>query len=211
MRRGHSFGWHAPKKPTVARDNRAMNSDLQTPSAPSWRALWRPILAMMIVVVASNYLVQFPLNDWLTLGAFTYPVAFLVTDLTNRAVGAASARKVAWIGFAIAVVVSLALAPWRIAVASGAAFIVSQLLDISVFNQWRQQSWWKAPLIGSAIASVIDTVIFFSLAFGGTDMDWTLLAAGDLAVKWLMALLLLAPYRAMLPRLQRWVPGAASA
>lgn len=211
MRRGHSFGWHARNKPAVARDNRAMNSDLQTPSAPSWRALWRPILAMMIVVVASNYLVQFPLNDWLTLGAFTYPVAFLVTDLTNRAVGAASARKVAWIGFAIAVVVSLALAPWRIAVASGAAFIVSQLLDISVFNQWRQQSWWKAPLIGSAIASVIDTVIFFSLAFGGTDMDWTLLAAGDLAVKWLMALLLLAPYRAMLPRLQRWVPSAASA
>lgn len=194
-----------------ARDNRGMNTDLRTPSVPSWQALWRPILAMMIVVVASNYLVQFPINDWLTLGAFTYPVAFLVTDLTNRAVGAASARKVAWIGFAIAVLVSLALAPWRIAVASGAAFIVSQLLDISVFNRWRQQSWWKAPLIGSALASVIDTVIFFSLAFGGTDMDWTLLAAGDLAVKWGMAVLLLAPYRAMLPRLQRWVPGAASA
>ena len=165
-------------------------------------SLWRPILAMMAVVVASNYLVQFPINDWLTYGAFTYPVAFLVTDLTNRAVGAPAARRVAWAGFAIAVVVSLALAPWRIAVASGTAFIVAQLLDISVFNQWRQQSWWKAPLIGSVIASVLDTGIFFSLAFAGTDLDWLSLAAGDLGIKWLMAVLLLAPYRAILPRLQ---------
>ena len=171
-------------------------------------SLWRPILAMMAVVVVSNYLVQFPINDWLTLGAFTYPVVFLVTDLTNRAVGAPAARKVAWVGFGIAVVVSLAVAPWRIAGASGSAFIVAQLLDISVFNQWRQQTWWKAPLIGSVIASVIDTAIFFSLAFAGTELDWVSLAAGDLGVKWLMALLLLAPYRAMLPRLQAWVPTA---
>ena len=176
-----------------------------TASLPS---LWRPILAMMVVVVASNYLVQFPINDWLTWGAFTYPVAFLVTDLTNRAVGAGAARRVAWVGFAIAVVVSFALAPWRIAVASGVAFIVAQLLDISVFNQWRQQSWWKAPLIGSVIASVVDTLIFFSLAFAGTELDWLTLAAGDLGIKWLMAVLLLAPYRAMLPRLQGWVPAA---
>ena len=176
-----------------------------TASLPS---LWRPILAMMTVVVASNYLVQFPINDWLTWGAFTYPVAFLVTDLTNRAVGAGAARRVAWVGFAIAVVVSFALAPWRIAVASGVAFIVAQLLDISVFNQWRQQSWWKAPLIGSVIASVVDTLIFFSLAFAGTELDWLTLAAGDLGIKWLMAVLLLAPYRAMLPRLQGWVPAA---
>jgi uncharacterized PurR-regulated membrane protein YhhQ (DUF165 family) len=172
------------------------------------RSLWRPILAMMTVIVASNYLVQFPLNDWITLGAFTYPVAFLVTDLTNRAVGADAARRVAWAGFAIAVAVSLLLAPPRIALASGTAFIVSQLLDIAVFNQWRRQSWWKAPLIGSAIASVIDTAVFFGLAFAGTEVGWLSLAAGDLAVKWLMALLLLAPYRAMLPRLQAWVPSA---
>ena len=171
-------------------------------------SLWRPILAMMAVVVASNCLVQFPINDWLTLGAFTYPVVFLVTDLTNRAVGARAARKVAWVGFGIAVVVSLAVAPWRIAVASGSAFIVAQLLDISVFNQWRQQAWWKAPLIGSVIASVIDTAIFFSLAFAGTELDWVSLAAGGLGVKWLMALQLLAPVRAMLPRLQAWVPTA---
>lgn len=175
---------------------------------PTLVSLWRPILAMMAVVVASNYLVQFPLNDWLTWGAFTYPVAFLVTDLTNRAVGAPAARRVAWAGFAIAVLVSLALAPWRIALASGTAFIVAQLLDISVFNQWRQQSWWKAPLIGSVIASVVDTAVFFSLAFAGTELNWLTLAAGDLGIKWLMALVLLAPYRAMLPRLQAWVPAA---
>lgn len=170
--------------------------------------LWRPVLAMMCVIVASNVLVQYQINDWLTWGAFTFPVAYLVTDLTNRAVGPAGARRVAWLGFAIAVLVSLYLAPWRIAVASGAAFIVSQLLDVAVFNRWRAQSWWKAPFVGSSVASVLDTLIFFSLAFAGTGLDWLVLAAGDLGVKWLMALLLLAPYRAMLPRLALWVPAA---
>ncbi len=169
--------------------------------------LWRPIVAMLVVIVASNYLVQFPINEWLTWGAFTYPVVFLVTDLTNRAVGAPAARKVAWVGFAAAVVVSLALAPWRIAVASGVAFIVSQLLDVAVFNRWRAQSWWKAPFFGSLVASVIDTAIFFFIAFAGdAGVNWLMLGSGDLAVKWLMAALLLAPYRAMLPRLQAWVP-----
>lgn len=168
--------------------------------------LWRPILAMLVVITSSNYLVQFPINDWLTWGAFTFPVAFLVTDLTNRAVGATAARRVAWAGFAIAVLVSLALAPWRIAVASGVAFILGQLLDIVAFNKLRTLSWWKAPLIGSIVASVVDTGIFFFLAFAGSDMDWLMLAAGDLGIKWLMAAVLLAPYRAMLPRLQLWVP-----
>ena len=186
----------------------ALRDNPDMPSAPALASLWRPILAMMAVVVASNYLVQFQINDWLTWGAFTFPIAFLVTDLTNRAVGAEAARRVAWAGFAIAVLVSLALAPWRIALASGAAFILAQLLDISLFNQLRQQSWWKAPLIGSLIASVIDTLIFFSLAFAGTGLDWFSLALGDLGIKWLMAVLLLAPYRAMLPRLHAWVPAA---
>ena len=171
-----------------------------------WR-LWRPVLAMTFVVVAANWLVQFPINAWLTWGAFVYPVAYLVTDLTNRAVGARQARRVAWCGFAIAVCVSLAVAPWRIAVASGVAFIVSQLTDVTVFNRWRAQSWWKAPLIGSIVASMIDTALFFSLAFAGTGQDWLLLALGDLGIKWLMALVLLAPYRAMLPRLHAWVPN----
>jgi uncharacterized PurR-regulated membrane protein YhhQ (DUF165 family) len=183
-------------------DNPRMKNSLKIPLL----TLWRPILAMLIVIVASNYLVQFPINDWLTWGAFTFPVAFLVTDLTNRAVGASAARRVAWTGFAIAVLVSLALAPWRIAVASGIAFIVGQLLDIVAFNKLRAMSWWKAPLIGSVVASVVDTGIFFYLAFAGSDMDWLMLATGDLGIKWLMAAVLLAPYRIMLPRLQLWVP-----
>ncbi len=184
-------------------DNLRMKNSMHIPLLK----LWRPILAMLVVITASNYLVQFPLNDWLTWGAFTFPVAFLVTDLTNRAVGGGAARRVAWAGFAIAVLVSLALAPWRIAVASGAAFIVGQLLDIAAFNKLRAMSWWKAPLIGSILASVVDTGIFFFLAFYGSDMNWLMLASGDLSIKWLMAAVLLAPYRVMLPRLQRWVPA----
>jgi queuosine precursor transporter len=180
-----------------------MNDVVDVPLA----RLWRPIVAMLLVIAASNWLVQFPINDWLTWGAFSYPVVFLVSDLTNRAVGVQAARRVAWIGLVGAVAVSLLLAPWRIAVASGAAFIVSQLMDVAVFNRWRQQAWWKAPFFGSVVASVIDTAIFFSVAFAGeTEVNWLMLASGDLAVKWLMAALLLAPYRAMLPRLQAWVP-----
>lgn len=172
----------------------------------SLASLWRPIVAMMLVVVASNWLVQYPINLWLTWGAFVYPFAFLVSDLTNRAVGPHAARRVAWTGFSVAVLASLAVAPWRIAVASGTAFIVSQLADVKVFNRWRAHSWWKAPLIGSLVASLVDTFVFFSLAFAGTAVDWLPLAIGDLAVKGLMAVLLLGPYRAMLPRLHAWVP-----
>lgn len=167
-------------------------------------SLRTPILAMAVVIVLSNVLVQHPINAWLTWGAFSYPVVFLVTDLTNRALGPAAARRVAWVGFPIAVAVSLLLAPWRIALASGSAFILSQVLDIALFNRWRRLNWWKAPLFGSLAASVVDTAVFFFLAFAGTELDWTLLAAGDLAVKALMAALLLAPYRALLPRLQAW-------
>ena len=187
--------------------NQASSSPPASGAAVPLQRLWRPILAMMVVVVASNYLVQFPINDWLTWGAFTYPVAYLVNDLTNRSVGASAARRVAWTGFAMAVAVSLLLAPWRIAVASGLAFIVSQLLDVAVFNRWRAQSWWKAPFIGSSVASVVDTLLFFSIAFAGTGLNWWLLGAGDLGIKWLMAALLLAPYRVMLPHLQAWVPA----
>lgn len=175
----------------------------------SFSSLWRvrlPILAMAAVIVLSNVLVQHPINDWLTWGAFSYPLVFLVTDLTNRALGPQAARRVAWVGFAVAVAVSLGLAPWRIALASGAAFLISQIMDIAVFNRWRRQSWWKAPLIGSLVASTVDTAVFFFLAFGGSDMDWLMLASGDLAVKALMAALLLAPYRALLPMLGTWAP-----
>jgi hypothetical protein len=167
-------------------------------------SLRTPVAAMASVIVLSNVLVQHPINEWLTWGAFSYPLVFLVTDLTNRTLGPAAARRVAWIGFAIAILASLALAPWRIALASGTAFIVSQVMDILVFNRWRRQTWWKAPLIGSLVASVIDTAVFFFLAFAGTDLAWAPLAAGDLAVKAGMAAFLLAPYRALLPRLQTW-------
>jgi uncharacterized PurR-regulated membrane protein YhhQ (DUF165 family) len=171
---------------------------------PNQRQFLLPVIAMAFVVVLSNWAVQFPINDWLTWGAFTYPVVFLVTDLTNRALGPVAARRVAWVGFLLAVVVSLMLAPWRIALASGTAFIVAQWLDISAFNRLRQASWWQAPLIGSLIASVIDTGLFFFIAFYGSDMNWLMLAAGDLGVKWCMALVLLAPYRALLPRIGVW-------
>ena len=167
-------------------------------------ALRLPILAMAAVIVLSNVLVQYPINAWLTWGAFSYPLVFLVSDLTNRALGPQAARRVAFAGFAVAVVVSLGLAPWRIALASGAAFLFSQLMDVLVFNRWRQLSWWKAPLIGSLVASVVDTAVFFFLAFAGSDMDWLSLAAGDLVVKAAMAALLLLPYRALLPRLTTW-------
>ena len=163
-----------------------------------------PVAAMAAVIVLSNVLVQHPINDWLTWGAFSYPLVFLVSDLTNRALGPVVARRVAWAGFAVAVAASLALAPWRIALASGTAFIVSQGMDILVFNRWRRQTWWKAPLWGSLVASAVDTAVFFFLAFAGSDMNWLMLAAGDMAVKSAMAALLLAPYRALLPRLTTW-------
>lgn len=173
----------------------------------SWRTLAWPVAAMALVIVLANVTVQVPINPWLTWGAFTYPFVFLVCDLTNRSIGPVGARRVAWIGFALAVAVSGALAPWRIALASGAAFIVSQVLDILVFNRWRRASWWKAPLIGSQVASVIDTGVFFFLAFAGTELNWLQLAGGDLLVKATMAVLLLAPYRALLPHLQTWAPA----
>ena len=165
------------------------------------RQLLLPALAMAVIVLLSNILVQFPLNAWLTWGAFSYPVAYFVTDVCNRLFGAAPARRIAWLGFAIGLVSSAILAPLRIALASGTAFIVSQLLDVSIFNQLRRQSWWKAPFIGSCVASIVDTAIFFSLAFAGTEMSWLHLAVGDLGVKLAMALVLLPAYRVLINRL----------
>jgi uncharacterized PurR-regulated membrane protein YhhQ (DUF165 family) len=193
--------------PHHASTGSAVSTD--TIAAPSLHTLWRPMLAMAVVIALSNWLVQWPVGEWLTWGAFSYPLVFLVSDLTNRAVGPTGARRVAWVGFALAVVLSLWLAPWRIAVASGLAFIVSQVLDIAVFNRWRQQTWWKAPLIGSLVASAVDTAVFFFLAFAGSDMNWLQLALGDLLVKSAMAAVLLAPYRAMLPHLHTWVGASA--
>ena len=166
-----------------------------------WRPLAPAIAAMVAVVAAANVLVQFPLEafgagEWLTWGAFTYPLSFLVTDLTNRRYGAGPARRVVYVGFALGVALSVALATPRIALASGAAFLAGQLLDIRVFDRLRRQAWWRAPLVSSLLASALDTALFFSLAFAFTPVPWPTLALGDFAVKLAMALLLLAPFRA---------------
>ncbi|KZB57495.1 hypothetical protein AUP42_06845 [Thalassospira lucentensis] len=160
------------------------------------------VLAMAVTVVASNILVEYPLPgvlaDWLTYGAFTYPVAFLVTDLTNRARGARAARVVVLAGFAIAVVLSLIVADTRIAIASGTAFLIAQMLDITVFDKLRRATWWKAPLISSGIGSAVDTALFFSIAFVGTGLPWHTWAMGDFAAKVIMALTCLAPFRLLM-------------
>lgn len=178
------------------------------------------VAAMAVIVTASNVLVQYPFNDWLTWGAFTYPVAFLVTDLSNRWMGAVAARRVVLAGFVVAVVLSVWLATPRIAIASGTAFLVAQLLDVAVFDRLRRGSWWRAPLISSGIGSLVDTGLFFTLAFApwfsmlGANEDWALtpvpllgldaavlaplwlsLAVGDLGVKMALAMLALLPFR----------------
>ena len=154
--------------------------------------------AMALVVLASNILVQFAINDWLTWGAFTYPVAFLVSELVNRRFGPALARRVAWVGFAVAVAASLWLAPLRIALASGLAFMASQLLDIQVFDQLRRGLWWRAPLVATVLAALLDSLVFWSIGFAGTEGPWITWALGDLAVKLLVGLCLLLPFRLLM-------------
>ena len=165
------------------------------------------ILAMAAIVVASNILVQFLFGQWLTWGAFTYPFAFLVTDLTNRFQGAAAARKVVVAGFVVGVICSLIgtqimgefgpLVTLRIALGSGLAFLTAQLMDVQVFNRLRKGSWWRAPLVSTLIGSSLDTIIFFTVAFSGAlafiepanDVSWAtevlpLLGAGPMLPLW---------------------------
>ena len=168
--------------------------------APTLRQFAMAALAMAAVVLASNILVQFPLNDWLTWGAITYPVAFLVSELVNRRHGPLHARRVAWVGFAVAVAASLVLAPARIAVASGTAFLLSQWLGISVFDRLRHGTWWRAPLVATLLAAVLDTAVFWSIAFAGTSDPWVTWALGDLAVKLVLGMLLLLPFRLLIGR-----------
>jgi len=163
------------------------------------RALWLPILAMIVVVIVSNIAVQYPINDWITWGALTYPVAFLVTDLTNHRFGAHATRRVVYLGFAIAVVLSVWAAGPRIALASGSAFLVAQLLDVLIFDRLRQSAiWWRAPLVSSLTASAVDTVLFFSIAFAGTGLPWITWGLGDFGIKVIIALVLLIPFRALM-------------
>jgi uncharacterized PurR-regulated membrane protein YhhQ (DUF165 family) len=156
------------------------------------------LIAMTMVVTASNWLVQHPINELLTWGAITYPFSFLITDLTTRLQGPERARRVVWVGFALAVLLSIWLATPRIALASGTAFLAGQLLDIQLFQRLRAGSWWRAPLVSSTVGSIIDTAIFFTLAFAGIDLPWVTLALGDLGVKLILAVLALAPFRAVL-------------
>ena len=169
---------------------------------------------MGFVVLASNFLVQFPvkyygLENLLTYGAFSYPVAFLITDLANRSYGKLVARKIVYIGFAIGITFTLFfstnfsdLISIRIAIGSGSAFIVAQLLDVKIFDQLRKKTWYVAPLTSSVIGSTVDTFLFFSISFYGTGIPWITLSLGDLAVKILVALVMLIPFRLVIGNLK---------
>ena len=169
---------------------------------------------MGAVVLASNYLVQFPINYYgleeiLTYGAFSYPIAFLITDLANRSFGKIVARKIVYIGFAIGISFTLLfstnftdLISIRIAIGSGTAFLVAQLLDVQIFDQLRKKEWFVAPLTSSLIGSTIDTFLFFSISFYATGIPWVTLSLGDLAVKIFVALVMLIPFRLLLGTLK---------
>ena len=169
---------------------------------------------MGVVVLSSNYLVQFPikyygLEEILTYGAFSYPIAFLITDLANRSYGKLVARKIVYIGFAIGISFTLIfstnftdLISVRIAIGSGTAFLVAQLLDVQIFDQLRKRKWFIAPLTSSLIGSTIDTFLFFSISFYATGIPWVTLSLGDLAVKVLVALVMLIPFRILLGTLK---------
>jgi uncharacterized integral membrane protein (TIGR00697 family) len=169
---------------------------------------------MGIVVLASNYLVQFQINYYgleeiLTYGAFSYPVAFLITDLANRSYGKVIARKIVYVGFIIGIAFTLFfstnftdLISVRIAIGSGTAFLVAQLLDVQIFDKLRKKRWFVAPLTSSLIGSTIDTFLFFSISFYATGIPWVTLSLGDLAVKVLVALLMLIPFRLLLGTLK---------
>ena len=169
---------------------------------------------MGVVVLSSNYLVQFPikyygLEEILTYGAFSYPIAFLITDLANRSYGKLVARKIVYIGFAIGISFTLIfstnfadLISVRIAIGSGTAFLVAQLLDVQIFDKLRKRERFIAPLTSSLIGSTIDTFLFFSISFYATGIPWVTLSLGDLAVKILVALIMLIPFRILLGTLK---------
>ena len=169
---------------------------------------------MGVIVLGSNYLVQFPIKYYgleklLTYGAFSYPIAFLITDLANRFYGKFVARKIVYIGFFIGVSFTLffstnfsELISVRIAVGSGIAFIVAQLIDVQIFDKLRRKKWFVAPLTSSFIGSIVDTFLFFSISFYGTEVPWITLSLGDLSIKILVALIMLIPFRLFLGKLK---------
>ena len=165
---------------------------------------------MGVIVLFSNYLVQFPINHYglneiLTYGAFSYPIAFLITDLANRSYGKMIARKIVYFGFFLGigftVLFSTDFADYisiRIAIGSGIAFLIAQLLDVQIFDKFRKKKWFIAPLTSSIIGSTVDTFLFFSISFYGTGVPWITLSLGDLTVKILVALTMLIPFRLLL-------------
>jgi uncharacterized integral membrane protein (TIGR00697 family) len=179
-------------------------------------------ILMGLVVVLSNYLVQFPiqyfgLNEILTYGAFSYPVTFLITDLANRAYGKLVARKVVYVGFTIGVLLTLFVSTnfsdiisIRIAVGSGVAFFIAQNLDIQIFDSLRKKIWYVAPLASSITGSMTDTFLFFSISFYATGIPWVTLAFGDLAVKLFIAMLMLIPFRLLINKIKDFSDSSVS-
>ena len=179
-------------------------------------------ILMGVVVVVSNYLVQFPvqlmgLNEILTYGAFSYPVTFLITDLANRAYGKAVAKKVVYVGFVIGILLTLFVSTnfediisIRIAIGSGVAFFVAQNLDIQIFDQLRKKSWFVAPLYSSTFGSLTDTFLFFSISFYATGIPWITLALGDLAVKLIITLVMLIPFKLLLLKIRDYTDTSSS-
>ena len=177
---------------------------------------------MGLVVVVSNYLVQFPiqyfgLNEILTYGAFSYPITFLITDLANRAYGKLVARKVVYVGFTIGVLLTLFISTnfsdiisIRIAIGSGVAFFIAQNLDVQIFDTLRKKVWYVAPLTSSILGSITDTFLFFSIAFYATGIPWLTLAFGDLAVKLLITLIMLIPFRLLISKIKDFSDNSVS-
>ena len=167
-------------------------------------------LLMGLVVLSSNYLVQFPINYYglseiLTYGAFSYPIAFLITDLANRSFGKTVARQIVYFGFLLGIGFTILfstdfadLISLRIAIGSGTAFLIAQLLDVQIFDKLRKKKWFIAPLTSSIIGSSVDTFLFFSISFYATEISWITLGLGDLSVKIIVALLMLIPFRLLL-------------
>ena len=177
---------------------------------------------MGLIVVVSNYLVQFPIQQFglaeiLTYGAFTYPITFLITDLANRAYGKVVARKVVYVGFIIGILLTLFVSTnfsdiisIRIAIGSGLAFFISQNLDIKIFDYLRKKSWFVAPLTSSTLGSIVDTFLFFSIAFYSTGVPWVTLAIGDLIVKLIITLTMLIPFRLLLNKVKDYTDNSSS-
>tara|TARA_B100001013_G_scaffold328870_1_gene242848 strand:+ start:544 stop:1134 length:591 start_codon:yes stop_codon:yes gene_type:complete len=178
------------------------------------RLFWYLACLMAVVVLVSNYLVQFPvsrlgLDEILTYGAFSYPIAFLITDLANRKYGKLVARQIVYFGFIVGVFLTLYfstnfsdLISIRIAIGSGTAFFIAQLIDVQIFDKLRRKKWFVAPLTSSLVGSTIDTFIFFSISFYGTGLNWITLGAGDLCVKVFMAFFMLIPFRILIKKIE---------